>query len=139
MLSKSILSVVPLSIRTIRRLTAAAITVPLSFQQLRVLILIREGKGQTEMADLLQVSTAAISKMISQLESKKYALRTPGKDRRSLDIKLTAEGTKVLNKVFGKLENQFEKNIKRLSKQEQTDLGKGLLVLEKLMGFVNEV
>ncbi|WPU63243.1 MarR family winged helix-turn-helix transcriptional regulator [Peredibacter starrii] len=91
------------------------------------------------MADLLQVSTAAISKMISQLESKKYALRTPGKDRRSLDIKLTAEGTKVLNKVFGKLENQFEKNIKRLSKQEQTDLGKGLLVLEKLMGFVNEV
>ena len=139
MLSKSILSVVPLSIRTIRRLTAAAITVPLSFQQLRILILIKEGKGQTEMAELLQVSTAAISKMISQLESKDYALRTPGKDRRSLDLKLTTQGTKVLNKVFGKLENQFEMNIKRLSKQEQTDLGKGLLVLEKLMGFVNEV
>lgn len=91
------------------------------------------------MAELLQVSTAAISKMISQLEGKDYAVRTPGKDRRSLDIKLTAQGTKVLNKVFGKLENQFEMNIKRLSKQEQNDLGKGLLVLEKLMGFVNEV
>ncbi|WP_408096295.1 MarR family winged helix-turn-helix transcriptional regulator [Peredibacter sp. HCB2-198] len=139
MLSKSILSVVPYSIRTIRRFTAAAITAPLSFQQLRILILIKEGKGQTEMADLLQVSTAAISKMISQLEIKKYALRMPGKDRRSLELKLTKEGTKVLNKVFGKLEDRFEKNIKRLSKQEQADLGKGLIVLEKLMGFVNEV
>lgn len=138
MLSKSILAVVPYSIRTIRRLSAQSLKGPLTFQQLRLLFLIRDGKGQTEIAEALQVSTPAISKMISQLVGKKFAIRTPGKDRRSIDLKLTTQGKKIVGLVSGKLEARFDKNINRLSKKEQTELRQGLIVLEKLMGFVNE-
>ena len=138
MLSKSILSVVPISIRTIRRFSAKELKGPLTFQQLRILFLVRDGKGQTEIAEALQVSSAAISKVISQLVTKKFAIRAPGKDRRSIELKLTPQGKKITGQVSDKLADRFEKNIKRLSKKEQTDLKHGLAVLEKLMGFVNE-
>lgn len=138
MLSKTVLAVVPYSIRILRRLSAEALEAPLTFQQLRILFLIKDGHGQTEIADILKVSTAAVSKMISGLEVKKFALRSPGKDRRSLELSLTSQGKKVLGQVSGKIERRLENKLKLLSKQELEELKKGLTVLEKLMGFVNE-
>ncbi len=138
MLSKKILSSIPNSVRIIRRLAAGSLASDITFQQFRVLNLTFEGEGQTQMAQTLQVSMAAVSKMVDALEKKGFLIREQGSDRRCLTLKLSIEGLKRRKVVTDHVEKTFEKKIKKLSKEEQNDLIKGLDVLDKLMGHVNE-
>lgn len=110
----------------------------MTLQQLRVLFLINEGKGQTEMAEILQITTAAISKMMNLLVEKKYVIRQQGADRRCVKVKLTVSGKKVLDSVSGNIEAKIKTQLVHLTKKEITHLEEGLSVLEKLMGMVNE-
>ena len=138
MLPKRILSVIPFSIRIIRRLSLESLDGAMPLQQIRVLFLINEGKRQSEMAEVLQVSGAAISKIINQLVLKKYAIRSECEDRRCVGLTLTAEGKKVMGLVSGQIENRLKTNMKNLTKKELEHLSQGLVVLEKLMGQINE-
>ena len=95
--------------------------------------------GQTEMADTLQVTMAAISKMINALVEKKLVTRSQGKDRRCLTLKLTAQGKKILKLVTDHVARRLEIGLKRLDTKEKGDLLKGLEILERYMQFMKEV
>lgn len=138
MLSKKILSSIPNSIRTIRRLAAGSLESDITFQQFRILNLTFEGMGQTQMAQNNQVSMAAISKMVDALVKRGLLIREQGEDRRSLTLKLSPEGSRIRIVITGQVEKKLDKNFNKLSKEEQKDLKKGLDVLDKLMGYVNE-
>lgn len=138
MLSRKILSSIPNSIRTIRRLAAGSLESDITFQQFRILNLTYEGMGQTQMSQNLQVSMAAISKMVDSLVKRGLLIREQGADRRCLTLKLSPEGLRIRKVVTGQVEKTFEKNLKKLTKEEQHDLKKGLDVLDKLTGYVNE-
>lgn len=139
MIPKKLLTSIPLSIRTIRRLTAECLDGSITLQQFRVLRLVEEGMGQTEMADTLQVTMAAISKMINALVEKKLVTRSQGKDRRCLTLKLTAQGKKILKLVTDHVARRLEIGLKRLDTKEKGDLLKGLEILERYMQFMKEV
>lgn len=138
MLSKKILSSIPNSIRTIRRLAASSLESDVTFQQFRILQLSHEGMGQTQMSQALQVSMAAISKMVDSLARRGLLVREQGEDRRCLHLKLSLEGIRIRKVVTGQVEKTLDKHFKKLTKEEQDDLKKGLDVLDKLMGYVNE-
>lgn len=137
MLSKKILETIPYSIRTIRKL-AGTYSGDLTFQKFRILTLVNEGMGQTQISHSSQVSMAAVSKMVDTLVKSKLLVREQGKDRRSFKLKLTKEGEKVRKNIHDQVGRDLDRNFKRLTKKEQEELNKGLLVLEKLMGLVNE-
>lgn len=139
MIPKKLLTSIPLSIRTMRRLTAECLDGSITIQQFRVLKLVEEGMGQTEMADTLQVSMAAISKMINGLVEKKLVDRRPGKDRRCQMLKLTSQGNKILKVVTDHVAKRFEIGLKQLSLKEKTELQRGLEILEIYMQFMKEV
>jgi DNA-binding MarR family transcriptional regulator len=139
MLSDKILETIPPSIRIIRRFSTEAVGGALTLQQLRMLNLIREGQGQTQMSETLEVSLAAISKMITCLSNKKLISRKAGDDRRTLIISLTSKGKQVLDKVSEYVKQRMDIQIKELSKEEREELLKGLKVLDKLVKNLKEV
>lgn len=139
MLSQKLLATLPRSIRVIRQLSAHSMGGGVTLAHLRVLILIQEGMGQTQMAQSLQVSMPAVSKLINGPILKKMILKKTGPDRRSVILDLSPEGKKMLALVFGKVEKKLDLGIKRMTKKEKTQLIEGLVALEKLMVLVKEV
>jgi DNA-binding MarR family transcriptional regulator len=138
MLSKKILESIPNAIRTMRRISAGVLDRDMTFQQFRILTLVHEGMGQTQMSQTLQVSMAAISKIVDSLVKKKLLSREQEADRRCLKLKLTTDGEKIRKLIQGEVAREFDVNLKKLTKKELLELQKGLEVLDKLMGFVNE-
>ena len=138
MLEKKLLVSIPTAIRIIRRLSLAKVGKTLSLQQLRVLMLVSEEKGQAEMSDQLYISPAAVSKMVDSLVNKNLIIRKPGKDARCKTLKLTPEGKKTLGSVSSYVEDQLGLGLNCLTVKELTELDKGLTVLDKIMGIVNE-
>lgn len=138
MLAKKILNSIPQSIRMIRHLSVCFMGNELTIQQFRILTLCKEGMGQTQMAQTLQISMAAISKMVDHLVKQNLLERHQGDDRRCLKLSLTPEGKKIQKKITGQVEKILNKNLEKLTNEEQVDLDRGLTVLDKLMGFVNE-
>lgn len=134
----SILTSIPRAIRTIRRVSASELKDDLTFQQFRILNLVSEGMGQTQMAANVQVSMAAISKIVDLLVNRGLLKRETGEDRRCHNLILTAEGKKVLKTVKGQVEKKIEVHYKKLTEKEKSELEKGLKVLDKLIGFLNE-
>ncbi|HXH29216.1 MAG TPA: MarR family transcriptional regulator [Bacteriovoracaceae bacterium] len=138
MLAKRLLVSIPTTIRIIRRLSVAKVGKKLSLQQLRVLVLIKENKGQAELAELLYISPAAVSKMVDSLVTKKLVTKKPGKDARSKSLQLTKDGKRTLATVSAYVEDQLTAGLERLTAKEHAELNRGLEVLDKFMGIVNE-
>lgn len=139
MLSAKLLESIPQSIRIIRKFSTQSLGGYLTIQQFRVLKLIKEGHGQTQMAELLDVSVAAISKMMTSLMSQKLITRKAGADKRTFVIKLTPKGQSTLMKVKRYVEAKLAVGIEGLSQEEAQSLQKGLVVLDKLMQKMKEV
>jgi DNA-binding MarR family transcriptional regulator len=110
----------------------------MSLEQLRVLFLINEKKSQCEMSETLQISEAAISKMTNVLVQKGMVDRLPGKDRRCHELKLTKEGKKTLQNLSKALKKILDTKLKELTRNEISQLKQGLVVLEKVIGLINE-
>ncbi len=138
MLAKKVLESIPRTIRTLRKLTVSVLDGQLTFHQTRVLFYIREGMGQSQIAETLQVTPAAVCKLMHQLSENGLVTMIPGKDRRERLMELTKEGSRILNTVSRSLEKKLNKGIDSLSNAERDDLMKGLLVLEKLTGQIKE-
>lgn len=138
MLSKKIFETIPFSIRTIRKIVAGSLQKDLTFQQFRILTLAHEGMGQTQMAQNMQVSMAAVSKIVDPLVKRELLIREQGTDRRCLKLKLTKEGARIRKTIHDQVVKEIDKSFKKLTKKEQSELMKGLFVLDKLMGLVNE-
>ena len=78
----------------LRSVAAGKLTPP----QMKVLKLVSQAQGQTVgvIATFLGVSAAAASKAIDRLVRRDFLSRGAGKDRRSSDLALTAEGAQAL-------------------------------------------
>lgn len=139
MLSKKILESIPKSIRILRTLSTENLNRSLSLQQLRVLNLILEGQGQTSISESLQVSLAAISKMVESLVKKDLVTRKVGKDKRTYELRLTSKGKKLMDQVTAYVQKKIDEGITSLNQQEKQDLMKGLLILDGLMDKVKKV
>lgn len=139
MLSKKLLETVPQSIRVIRTLSTESVGGALTLQQMRVLNRISEGLGQTEIAESLQVSVAAISKMIACLTKNKIIQSKEGLDRRTHILTLTPKGKQTLDKITKYVSAKLDIGIADLTKEEKDQLMKGLVVLDQLMKKVKEV
>ena len=119
--------------RTIRENYATAQSSELSFHQIRMLYFISCGKSQSEMAEIMSVTPAAVSKIIDGMVVKKLLLRKQGEDRRRQILTLTASGKKTLDKINKTVEDKLNESISQLSSTEYKQLEQGLAVLEKLM------
>lgn len=139
MISKQILSSIPKAIMVMRSLSKKSVDSQLPLQQLRVLYLVKDGFGQTQIAEALSVSMPAISKVINHLAEKDFLSRESCEDRRCVKLSLTAKGSRIMNVMSKKLENRFEAGLKTLTSTEKNDLEKGLKILDKLMINVSGV
>jgi len=139
MLAAIIMNVTPKAIRTIRRLSLDAVSAGLGLQQLRVLTLIKEGIGPSKLAQTLDVSLPAVSKLTAAMESKKLIRALPGKDGRTKVYVLTNKGQKTLLFVSKEVESHLENRINNLSSLEKNQLKKGLIILDKIISEINEV
>lgn len=139
MLSSKLLESIPKSIRIIRKFASESMGGHLTLQQFRVLKLISEGHGMSQIAEMLEVSMAAISKMTTFLVNQKLITTKAGEDKRTQVIKLTAKGKSTLNKIKKYVEQKLDTGIDALSKEEKAQLLDGLLVLDKLMLKMKEV
>lgn len=139
MLSGKLLESIPKSIRIIRKFSTESMGGHLTLQQFRVLKLISEGHGMSQIAEMLDVSMAAISKMTTFLVNQKHITRKAGADKRTQVIKLTPKGKSTLNKIKKYVEQKLDTGIEGLSKDEKAQLLQGLLILDKLMLKMKEV
>ncbi len=139
MLAEKLLETLPRSIRILRKFSAQGIGSALSFQQLRILSLINEGQGQTQIAETLQVSMAATSKVINYLHEQKLIIRKSGEDRRTQILSLTPKGKQLMNKVISFVRSKLDIGIQELSRTERDELFQGLAILDKLIQKVKEV
>ena len=139
MLSKIILESIPQAIHVLRMLSIETLEGSLSLQQLRVLRLAFEGYGQSQMSKILHVSMAAISKMVDGLCNKGFLVKKEGKDKRSLELRLTPKGRKILGQVTAHVEKKINEAAKCLDPQEKDELLKGLAVLGKVIQKVKKV
>ena len=139
MLSEKLLDTLPHSIRTIRKIYSESLDGALTLQQIRVLTLISEGQGLTQIADTLQVSLAAVSKMVSSLSKKKIIMSKVGLDRRTHILTLTPLGKNSLEKIKKMVRSKLDIGINDLTKDESAQLIKGLAILEVLMKKFKEV
>lgn len=139
MLANKLLDSIPKAIRIIRRLSTESLGGSLSLQQMRVLMLISEGQGQTQIADTLQVSLAAISKVIHFLIDNELILSEAGSDRRTHILSLTPKGKQTLKRISSYVQSKLEIGIADLTKAEKDQLLKALSTLDRLMQKVKEV
>ena len=93
----------------------------------------------SQIAEMLDVSMAAISKMTTFLVNQKLITRKAGTDKRTQVIKLTPKGKSTLVKIKKYVEQKLDTGIEGLSKEEKADLLQGLMVLDKLMLKMKEV
>lgn len=137
MLAQNLLIAIPRSIRVIRRLASECLGGSLTFGQLRILFLINEGLSTTQMAEALQVSVAATSKMINLLLKRQLINKQTGQDRRVVKLALTRRGKKLLKLVSAHVEGRLNRGIKELNSTQQYELDRGIKVLEHLMELVD--
>ncbi len=139
MLSKKLLDSIPQSIRIIRNLSTESVVGTLTLNQVRVLNLISLGQGQSQIAETLDVSVAAVSKMITCLKKHKIVQSKAGEDRRIHMLSLTAKGKQTRDKISEYVCHKLDIGIAELTKEEKDQLMKGLVVLDLLMQKVKEV
>lgn len=133
MLSTKILETLPRSMRILRKLSTAGFKGAITIHHLRIMVMVAEGLSQAQMAETLQVSPAAVSKMIDGLMRKKLLSKTVGLDKRSWKVKLTASGKKILSQSQTEVKHKIDEFVKCLTKTEQKELSLGLKALDKLM------
>ncbi len=140
MLATKLQTIMPEVGRTMRSLANHSLRdeVGPTVQQFRILQLTHLGLSQTQMAHFLQVSMAAVSKLVDSLVKSGFLERIQCADRRCLQLKLTPEGRKIHKKVTSHIEKAIDKQVVKLTKEEVSDLEKGLTVLCKIMGMINE-
>jgi DNA-binding MarR family transcriptional regulator len=137
MLARALIDSLPRSMRVMRKLSGAGLQGPITFQQLRFLYLVREGMGPTQMAESMQISMAAVSKMLNCLEQKKLIKKVRALDRRALELELTAEGGRILKTVLKHVEARLNLGINRLTLAEKKEFENGMKVLVRLMEMVD--
>ncbi len=138
MLAKKVLESIPRSIRVLRSITISVLDGGVTFHQTRVLFLIKEGFGQSQIAESFQISPAAVCRLMHQMEAKGLIAMKPGIDRRERTLELTKNGSKILASVSRQIEKKLNHGLAVLTPEEKESLAKGLTVLDKLIIEIKE-
>ena len=138
-LPEKLLEMIPKSVRMLRKISAEALDVSITFQQFRILKKISEGQSLTQMAETLQISLAAVSKTTESIVVKKFVVRKVAKDKRCQILKLTPLGKKILDKVGKHRRKVLSAALEKLSLQQTKELTDGLEALDQLILHMKEV
>jgi MarR family transcriptional regulator, 2-MHQ and catechol-resistance regulon repressor len=105
-------------------------------QQMTVLkILARNPMQMNELGHELLVSSPTITSLIDRMEKKGIVKREDCKDRRKIEIQLTAEGKKLHEKAIEQYRELLQKSFSVLTPEETTEL---LRLLKKLKNEISQ-
>ncbi|MGI4992005.1 MarR family winged helix-turn-helix transcriptional regulator [Halobacteriovorax sp. GFR7] len=107
----------------------------ISFPKYRILARVNDGVCTcSDLADVIHVSCAAISKLVDTLVNDKYISREACKtDRRITFLKITAKGKKKFEKVRSGASHRFSGSLENLSASEVSQLTSALEVIENFV------
>ena len=108
----------------------------MSVTQFRVLanINLHDTITVSELACLIGVSTAAMSRMVTELVKKRFVTReVSSSDRRQIVLKLSAKGKIYFARIKGDVELKLNQRFKSLSDTKCDRIVRSLLMLEKMM------
>lgn len=134
-LVEDFIDIIPRTMWSIRFEMRRHIPDGLSVSQSRTLIQIHKGVCHTsKLAEIIGVSTPAMSRLVDQLSSKGLVERLNEKsgDRRQVKIILSKEGEKRIVEIRQASKKQFSEKLSTLSNDEKESLRKGLKLLERL-------
>lgn len=135
-LIEEFIDIIPRTMWSIRFEMRRNIPDSLSVTQARVMIQINKGVCHAaKLADLIGVSTPAMSRMIDQLEKKGFVKRVheeKSADRRQVKIILSDEGESRISEIKLASRKQFNEKLSLLTSEEKETLRNGLKVLDRL-------
>ena len=86
----------------------------------------------TEIVQMLGITKSQMTASVDKLLKLGYVERfADEKDRRKIYVSITKEGHSISQKIYLKIKERFNEDIKVLSEDELNDLEKGLIVLNK--------
>jgi DNA-binding MarR family transcriptional regulator len=137
-LSSRLLETIPFSINVIRKLSSEALGGALTIQQLRILKLVHEGFGASDMARLMDISVPAVSRMIDGLAKKDFIKKTVGDDKRTSVLSLTKKGRIVWDEVTKSVSRRLQQALQVLEPHEKETLDAAMDLLDTVMKKANE-
>lgn len=94
------------------------------------------GKTNKELAEIIGLSAAAMSRCVQSLEKKGLLKKSPNKnDRREYEIILSAKGQKLFESIRSKVTISIANRINELTDSEKQSLKINLSILKKFMTF----
>jgi MarR family transcriptional regulator for hemolysin len=130
-LAELMMEVVPKAMQVIRQEMRHERGDKLTVTQFRMLTNVRKGvTGNKELGDRLGVSEAAVSRMIEVLVKENFIKREVSEsDRRHKVLSLTAEGTKLHEKIRSSARERLKIKLEALSAEDKKTAAAGLEVL----------
>ncbi|MFG1593577.1 MarR family winged helix-turn-helix transcriptional regulator [Halobacteriovorax sp. CON-3] len=112
----------------------------LSFPKYRILARVDNGTcSVSDLAEIMCVSCAAISKLVDTLVNDKYISRETCKtDRRITNLKITSKGKKKFEKVRSAASCRFLENLDEIDSSEVERVSDALLVIESFVKNIQE-
>ena len=135
--ARSLLDIVPLVMREIRAQMRSHRGLDLSVPQFRALAFLRR-KPEASLSDVashIGTSLPSMSKLVDGLVERGLVEReTSAADRRCLTLRLTSEGTALLQSARQGTQAYLSKSLARLSPEDQAIVTRGLGILSALFG-----
>lgn len=144
-LAENFMDLIPKSMWTIRYEMRSQLPEALSLMQFRVLMQVDKGiSSPTKLAEMIGVSTSALSRSLDQLEQKQMLTRAlpiqkksknciQKCDRRQVVVALTKQGLRCIQKARATSKDRFQKKFSKLSMIEKSELMQGFQILEKVI------
>ncbi len=139
-IAKKLMDTIPTSMNWIRNEMRSTMKEELTIPQFRILASIYRGDNiACDIAKNHGTSQAAMSKMIDGLVAKDYVKRESNKnDRRHFHLLLTKNGDLFFKKTRKNAQGNLKEHISSLDEKEQSELDRGLVILEKLFLLARE-
>jgi DNA-binding MarR family transcriptional regulator len=135
--ARSVLDAVPLVMREIRAEMRSHRGLDLSVPQFRALAFLRRrpAASLSDLAAHIGTSLPSMSKLVNGLVGRGLVERdTSAADRRRLTLRLTREGTSLLQAARAETQTHLSRSLGRLSPEEQAVVTRALGILSSLFG-----
>jgi DNA-binding MarR family transcriptional regulator len=132
---RELLDVVPGVLRTIRVVMRGNRATGLSVPQFRTLCFLRhyEGASLSAVAEHLDISLPAMSRMVNGLVIRGYVLRRASSgDRRHVSLTLSAKGKAAMGGTRGAAEKQLALELEKLTPQQRTMICEAMSAMREL-------
>ena len=129
-----VMEVLPLVIRFIRGTVKAEGKEGVTFPHFRIMTCIEKASpSNADLAEILGVSVAAMSRMLDGLVRRGILLRSHStRDRRQLKLELTPAGKRAYRRTARKIQFELQKKIEMLDSGQRGQLRSGMSTLKEL-------